>query len=59
MRKSRLTEPQIMSVLRQAESGVALPELCQGWSVHNRSIGSIVMNNGISTAELLQVALEV
>ena len=50
MGKSRFTEPQIMAVLRQAESGVAVPELCRGWSVHNRSGGSIVANNGISTA---------
>lgn len=39
-----------MAVLRQTESGVVVPELCQGWNVHNRSGGSIVANNGISTA---------
>ena len=29
MKMTRLTEPQIMGVLRQAEAGVAVPELCR------------------------------
>lgn len=29
MRQTRFTEPQIMAVLRQAEGGVAVPELCR------------------------------
>lgn len=29
MRRSRFTEPQIMALLRQAESGVAVSELCR------------------------------
>lgn len=29
MRKSRLTDSQIMAILKQAESGVPFPELCR------------------------------
>ena len=29
MKKSRFTDPQIMSVLKQAEGGMAVPELCR------------------------------
>lgn len=34
MKKSRFSEPQIMSILRQAEGGMAVPELCR---VHGMS----------------------
>jgi putative transposase len=37
MRKSGFTEPQIMAVLRQAESGVALPELCREHGISTAS----------------------
>ena len=29
MRKSRFTDSQIMAILKQAESGVPVPELCR------------------------------
>lgn len=37
MGKSRFTEPQIMAVLRQAESGVAVPELCREHGISTAS----------------------
>ena len=37
MSKTRFTEPQIMAVLRQAESGVAVPELCREHGISTAS----------------------
>ena len=37
MRKSRFTESRIMAVLRQAESGVSVPELCREHGISTAS----------------------
>lgn len=37
MRKARFAEPQIMAVLRQAEGGVAVPELCREHGISSAS----------------------
>ena len=37
MRKTRFTEPQIMAVMRQAEGGVAVPELCREHGISSAS----------------------
>ena len=38
MKTSRFTEPQIMAILRQAEGGVPVPELCREQRMSNASI---------------------
>ena len=37
MKTSRFTEPQIMAILRQAEGGVPVPELCREHGMSNAS----------------------
>lgn len=39
MRKSRFTEPQIMAVFRQAESGVAVPKIFRHQFDRKRLLG--------------------
>jgi hypothetical protein len=37
MKTSRFTEPQIIAILRQAEGGVPVPELCREHGMSNAS----------------------
>lgn len=37
MKKTRFTEPQIMAVLREAESGVAVPAVCRTHGISTAS----------------------
>ncbi len=37
MKISRFSEPQILAILRQAEGGVAVPELCREHGMSNAS----------------------
>ena len=37
MRKSRFTEEQIVAILKEAESGVPVPELCRTYGFSNAS----------------------
>ena len=41
MKKSRLTDSQILAVLKQAEAGVAVPALCRGVGSQARIVGRI------------------
>ena len=35
MKKSRFTEPQILAILKQGESGVPVPDLCREHGISN------------------------
>ena len=37
MKKSKFTDAQIMSILKQAENGVAVPELCREYGMSSAS----------------------
>ena len=35
MKKSRFTEPQILAILKQAESGIPVPDICREHGISN------------------------
>ena len=47
MKTSRYTEPQILLILRQAEGGMPVAELCRAHGMSNASFGNPPIFNGV------------